>query len=72
MELIRMASADGKSAFKLNGKHMTRQEVLEVLRSYKMDANETNTITQGEIAKLLELSPKERRELIEYFWHKGV
>jgi len=65
MELIRVASADGKSAFKLNGKHMTRQEVLEVLRSYKMDANETNTITQGEIAKLLELSPKERRELIE-------
>ncbi|MFP3289269.1 MAG: AAA family ATPase [Candidatus Micrarchaeota archaeon] len=65
MELIRIASADGKSAFKLNGKHMTRQEVLEVLRSYKMDANETNTITQGEITKLLELSPKERRELIE-------
>ncbi|MFP3215103.1 MAG: AAA family ATPase [Candidatus Micrarchaeota archaeon] len=65
MELIRIASADGKSAFKLNGKNMTRQEVLEVLRSYKMDANETNTITQGEITKLLELSPKERRELIE-------
>ena len=65
MELIRIASADGKSAFRLNGKHMTRQEVLEVLRSYKMDANETNTITQGEITKLLELSPKERRELIE-------
>jgi len=65
MEIIRIASADGKSAFKLNGKHMTRQEVLEVLRSYKMDANETNTITQGEITKLLELSPKERRELIE-------
>jgi len=65
MELIRIASADGKSTFKLNGKHMTRQEVLEVLRSYKIDANETNTITQGEIAKLLELSPTERRELIE-------
>jgi Chromosome segregation ATPases len=65
MELIRIASADGKSTFKLNGKHMTRQEVLEVLRSYKIDANETNTITQGEISKLLELSTNERRELIE-------
>ncbi len=65
IELVRIARSDGKSAYRLNGKHVTRQEVLEVLRSHKMDANETNTITQGEISKLLELSPKERRELIE-------
>ncbi|MGC8888629.1 MAG: AAA family ATPase [Candidatus Micrarchaeia archaeon] len=65
IEIERVARSDGKSAFRLNGKHVTRQEVLEVLRSHKMDANETNTITQGEINKLLELSPKERRELIE-------
>ncbi len=65
IELIRIARSDGKSAYRLNGKRMTRQEVLDELRAYKLDANETNTITQGEIAKLLELSPKERRELIE-------
>jgi chromosome segregation protein len=65
IELLRIARADGKSVYKLNGKRMTRQEVVEELRSYKMDANETNTITQGEINKMLELSPKERRELIE-------
>ncbi|MGC8662355.1 MAG: AAA family ATPase [Candidatus Micrarchaeia archaeon] len=65
LELLRVARSDGKSVYRLNGKHTTRQEVLEELKSYKVDANETNTITQGEITKMLELSPKERRELIE-------
>ncbi len=65
LEIQRIARSDGKSAFRVNGKHMSRQEVIEILRKHKINANETNTITQGEISRMLELNPKERRELIE-------
>ncbi|MDE1824947.1 MAG: chromosome segregation protein SMC [Candidatus Micrarchaeota archaeon] len=65
IEIVRVASADGKSSFKVNGKHMTRQEVLEILKKHKVNADETNTITQGEINKMMDINPKERRELIE-------
>ncbi len=64
-EILRVARADGKSVFKVNGKRMTRQEVLEILKKHKVNANETNTITQGEINKIMDLNPKERRELID-------
>jgi len=65
LEITRVARSDGKSAFRVNGKHMSRQEVIEILRKHKINASETNTITQGEISRLLERNPKERRELIE-------
>lgn len=65
LEVIRYARADGKSKFVVNGKTMTRHEVLEVLSSHKVHIDETNTITQGEILKMMDLNPKERRELID-------
>ena len=65
IEIVRVARADGKSAFRLNGKIIPKKEVVEVLKKHKMDVNETNTITQGEIDKMRDLNPKERRELID-------
>jgi chromosome segregation protein len=63
--VIRTVRSDGKTEFRLNGKHMTRQEVMEVLNRHKIRADETNTIAQGEINKIIDLNPKERRELID-------
>ena len=63
--LLRAARADGKSAYHLNGKPMSRQEVLEVLKKHMVHVDETSTITQGEINRLIDLNPKERKELIE-------
>lgn len=63
--LVRGAREDGKTAYRLNGKRMTRQEVLEVLKKHGVHSDETSTIAQGEINKLIELNPKERRELLE-------
>ncbi|MGI0141503.1 MAG: AAA family ATPase [Candidatus Micrarchaeales archaeon] len=65
IEVVRAARADGKSIFKVNGKRMTRHEVLEILKSHKVAIDETNTITQGEISRMMDLNPKERRELID-------
>lgn len=63
--VTRAVRSDGKSLYRLNGKRMTRQEVLEVIMKHGIHADETNTITQGEINRLIELSPKGRRELID-------
>ncbi|VVB77475.1 Chromosome partition protein Smc [uncultured archaeon] len=65
MVLVRGVRSDGKSAYRLNGKRMTRQEVLEVLKSHNVHVDETSTIAQGEINRLINLNSKERGELIE-------
>jgi chromosome segregation protein len=64
-EIIRWARTDGKGLYKVNGKRTTRQEVLEILRKYRFGVNETNTITQGEITRMINLNPRERRQLID-------
>ncbi|MDE1845887.1 MAG: chromosome segregation protein SMC [Candidatus Micrarchaeota archaeon] len=65
LEVVRIARADGNSIFKVNGKRTTRHELLEILKSHKVSIDETNTITQGEIMRMMDLNPKERRELID-------
>ncbi len=63
--IVRTVRSDGKTQYSVNGKHMTRQEVLEILNVNRIRADETSTITQGEINRIISLSPKERRELID-------
>ncbi|MEM3839429.1 MAG: chromosome segregation SMC family protein, partial [Candidatus Micrarchaeaceae archaeon] len=63
--IVRTVRSDGKTQYTLNGKQVVRQEVLEVLASNGMRAAETNTITQGEINRIISMNPRERRELID-------
>ncbi len=65
MEILKVGRADGKSLFKVNGKTMSRSETVEILKRHNLNINETNTITQGEINEMMNLSPKGRRELID-------
>ncbi len=53
------------TTYRLDGKAITRQELIDSLRENHCDINETNTITQGETARLASLNPRERRELID-------
>lgn len=65
LEIARIIKSNGKVAYRLNDKRVTKQELVEALSSIKSNINETNTITQGEITYLLNLSAKERRSLID-------
>ncbi|MCL5434161.1 MAG: AAA family ATPase, partial [Candidatus Marsarchaeota archaeon] len=56
---------NNKIVYRLNGKRVTRQELVSFLNEKESNINETNTITQGEIGKLLDLNARERRELID-------
>lgn len=63
--ITRKVRSDGKSLYKVNGKHMSRAEVQDLASRHGIHADETNTITQGEINKFNDLNPKGRRELID-------
>jgi chromosome segregation protein len=65
VEIIRSLKSNKKIGYRLDGKRVTRQQVLDVLNAYSGGINETNTMTQGEITYLLNLNPKERRGLID-------
>ncbi len=65
IEIIRSVRADKKVGYRLDGKRVTRKEVIEVLRSVQSELTDANAITQGEIADLSKLNPKQRRELID-------
>jgi chromosome segregation protein len=65
VEITRGIRADGKTVYRLNGKRMTRQEVLEVLKKHNVRVDETSTIAQGEINKIIEANAKQRREFID-------
>lgn len=65
ISVTRWVRSDGKSMYKVNGKRMTRAEVQDLVSRHGIRADETNTITQGEINKFNDLNPKGRRELID-------
>ncbi len=64
LEVLRAIKGD-RIVYRLDGKVVTRQDMVDVLRANRCEINETNTITQGETARLTQLTPKERRELID-------
>ncbi len=63
--ISRRVDRSGRSTFKINGKTVTRRKLVEVLRSVGIDAESFNIIQQGDITRLLEMRPKERREIID-------
>ena len=65
ISVVRYIRSDGKTAYKLNGKNMKKNEVLTTLMKYGMKADETNTISQGEIITLGNMKSVELRELID-------
>lgn len=65
IEVARYIKSSNKMGYRLNGKAATRQEVVEALRSCRSDINDTNIIAQNEISYMVNLNPKQRRELID-------
>ncbi|MEM4389078.1 MAG: chromosome segregation protein SMC [Candidatus Micrarchaeia archaeon] len=65
-EIKRAIRADGKTAYRLNGKKATRTLVLDALRPYGVEASAHNVIAQGEVERIIQMSPKERREIIDH------
>lgn len=64
-EIKRTVNSDGTTEYRLNGKRTTRTLVLEELRQYGLDVGSHNIIAQGQVQKIIEMSSKERRQIID-------
>ncbi len=65
VKITRLVRQDGLSKYKINGKTKTRQEILELLSAAKINPDGYNIILQGDIVRLVEMSPIERRQIVE-------
>src|SRR3989338_2611700 len=65
VKITRMVKASGQSVYRLNDETITRREVVELLNIAKIDQDSYNIILQGDIVRLVEMAPIERRLLIE-------
>ena len=64
-ELKRAIRNDGKTLYKLDGKRLTRRDVLDELSRLGISAGNHNVIAQGEVERIVDISPKERRGIID-------
>ncbi|GIU69560.1 MAG: hypothetical protein KatS3mg002_0796 [Candidatus Woesearchaeota archaeon] len=65
VKITRIIKENGQSQYKINDIIKTRQEVLDLLAIAKIDPDGYNIVLQGEIINLIEMSPVQRREMIE-------
>ncbi|MEK6864715.1 MAG: chromosome segregation protein SMC [Nanoarchaeota archaeon] len=63
--VTRILKHSGQSTYKLNGKTVTRQQILDLLSAGRINPDGHNIILQGEITHFSEMRPNERRMIVE-------
>ncbi len=63
--ISREVTKSGKNIYRLNGKIVTRNTIIDFLEKHGLHYEGYNFILQGEITKLVKASPKERLEIIK-------
>jgi len=64
VKITRIVKQSGQSVYKINDEARTRTEILDLLGIVKINPDGYNIILQGDIVKLVEMHPNDRRELI--------
>ena len=65
IKITRVVNQKGQSKYLLNNEKVTRTEIVEVLARADIDPDGYNIILQGDIMRIVNMTPVERRELIE-------
>ena len=65
VKISRIVTREGKSKYLLNNQKSTRTEIVEVLRRADINPDGYNIILQGDITRIVNMTTRERRELIE-------
>jgi chromosome segregation protein len=63
--ISRKINKKGISIYRLNGRTVTRETVQEILRPALIKPDGHNIILQGDVTEVIEMSPLERREIID-------
>lgn len=64
-EIRRAIREDGKTSCSLDGRHLTRTQLLEALRPYGIEVGTHNIIAQGQVQRIAEMNSKDRRGIID-------
>jgi len=56
---------NGQSVYRLNGRRISRTHILEILSMAAISSSSQNIIPQGSITRLTDITPMERRRIIE-------
>ena len=65
VKITRIVKQNGQSVYKINDNTITRQQIIDLLASAKIDPDGHNIILQGDIVKFMEMHHEDRREIIE-------
>jgi len=65
IKISRIVKLNGNSVYKINDEVRTRQQVLDVLNTAKINPDGHNIILQGDIINFMTMKTTERREIIE-------
>ncbi len=63
--ISRVIDKQGKSIFRMNGKRCSLNEIVSLLNELNIRYNGYNIVVQGDINKIIEMNPVQRRELID-------
>ena len=65
VKVSRVIKQSGNSVYRLNNDVVTRQQILDLLNSAKIDPNAHNIVLQGDIVHFMDMKPYERRKILE-------
>ncbi|MEK6916242.1 MAG: chromosome segregation protein SMC [Nanoarchaeota archaeon] len=65
IKLTRIVRASGTSIYKINNKTVTRNQIVELLNNSRINPDGYNIVLQGDIIRIVEMTPLERRKIIE-------
>ncbi len=63
--ISRSINRAGNSIYRINGKRVTRNEVISLLSSMGISQRGYNFVLQGEVTRLIKMTPQERRQIID-------
>jgi chromosome segregation protein len=65
VKITRRITRSGISIYKLDGKTVTRSKILDVISYANLSTEAFNIILQGDVTRIIEMSPLERRSIID-------
>ncbi|MBT3323521.1 chromosome segregation protein SMC [archaeon] len=65
VKFTRIVKKTGNSKYMINGKTLTRQQTVDVLRAAKIDPDGHNIVLQGDVIRFMDMKSNDRREIIE-------
>jgi len=65
VNIVRRVNRSGVSIYKINNKTVNKAKIIDTLAHANLSPDGYNIIMQGDVTRIIEMSPKQRREIID-------